>query len=101
MYVIDLRSNKIVATVTDTPGAEGVEYVPEIEEGIHIERVRQHHWRSGPSPNESDQEDSNGAKPDGSARRAIYKLYVPMNEGKPRRSWMSAPTLWSKLFISQ
>ncbi len=28
-YVIDLRTNKVVATVTDTPGAEGVEYVPE------------------------------------------------------------------------
>jgi hypothetical protein len=27
-YVIDLRNNKVVATVTDTPGAEGVEYVP-------------------------------------------------------------------------
>src|ERR1044071_4802087 len=28
-YVIDLDSNRVVATVTDTPGAEGVEYVPE------------------------------------------------------------------------
>ncbi|HKT24990.1 MAG TPA: YncE family protein [Terriglobales bacterium] len=28
-YVIDLRTNKLVATVTDTPGVEGVEYVPE------------------------------------------------------------------------
>ncbi len=27
-YIIDLRTNKVVATVTDTPGAEGVEYVP-------------------------------------------------------------------------
>jgi DNA-binding beta-propeller fold protein YncE len=30
-YVIDLRSNKVVATVADTPGAEGVEYVPELK----------------------------------------------------------------------
>src|SRR5256885_2895487 len=30
-YVIDLRSNKVTATVTDTPGAEGVEYVPELK----------------------------------------------------------------------
>jgi DNA-binding beta-propeller fold protein YncE len=29
-YVIDLRTNKLVATVTDTPGAEGVEYVPQL-----------------------------------------------------------------------
>ena len=28
-YVIDLHTNKVVATVADTPGAEGVEYVPE------------------------------------------------------------------------
>jgi YVTN family beta-propeller protein len=28
-YIIDLRGNKVVATVTDTPGVEGVEYVPE------------------------------------------------------------------------
>ena len=28
-YVIDLRTNKLLATVTDTPGVEGVEYVPE------------------------------------------------------------------------
>src|SRR6267154_4268972 len=30
-YVIDLRTNKVVATVSDTPGAEGVEYVPELK----------------------------------------------------------------------
>src|SRR5260370_7451455 len=27
-YVIDLRTNTVVATVSATPGAEGVEYVP-------------------------------------------------------------------------
>src|SRR5262250_2303848 len=30
-YVIDLATNKVVATVADTPGAEGVEYVPEFK----------------------------------------------------------------------
>ena len=30
-YVIDLRTNKVVATILDTPGAEGVEYVPELK----------------------------------------------------------------------
>ena len=30
-YVIDLRTNKVVATVTDTAGAEGVEHVPELK----------------------------------------------------------------------
>src|SRR5258708_19886981 len=28
-YVIDLATNKVVATVTHTPGPEAVEYVPE------------------------------------------------------------------------
>jgi len=30
-YVIDIGSNKVVATITDTPGAEGIEYVPELK----------------------------------------------------------------------
>jgi DNA-binding beta-propeller fold protein YncE len=30
-YVIDLRTNKVIATVVDTPGVEGVEYVPELK----------------------------------------------------------------------
>ena len=30
-YVIDLATNKVIATITDTPGAEGVEYVPELK----------------------------------------------------------------------
>ena len=30
-YVIDLQSNRIVAVITDTPGVEGVEYVPELK----------------------------------------------------------------------
>jgi DNA-binding beta-propeller fold protein YncE len=30
-YVIDLATNKVVATITDTPGAEGVEYAPELK----------------------------------------------------------------------
>jgi len=30
-YVIDLGTKKVVATIADTPGAEGVEYVPELK----------------------------------------------------------------------
>ena len=30
-YLIDLATNKVVATIADTPGAEGVEYVPELK----------------------------------------------------------------------
>src|SRR5437016_4360449 len=28
-YVIDLKTNQVLRTVTDTPGAEGLEYVPD------------------------------------------------------------------------
>src|SRR5205085_4282593 len=30
-YVIDVRTNQVVAVVKDTPGVEGVEYVPELK----------------------------------------------------------------------
>jgi DNA-binding beta-propeller fold protein YncE len=30
-YIIDLHSNKVIATIPDTPGVEGVEYVPELK----------------------------------------------------------------------
>src|SRR6266480_1182490 len=55
-YVIDLATNRVVATVTDTPGAEGVEYVPELK---------------------------TESKPDGSAYAApFHKLYVSDERGK-------------------
>jgi YVTN family beta-propeller protein len=31
LYVIDLRTNKVVHTISDVPGVEGVEYVPEVK----------------------------------------------------------------------
>ena len=30
LYVIDLRTNQVVKAISDTPGAEGVEFVPEL-----------------------------------------------------------------------
>ena len=30
-YIIDLRTNKLVATIADTPGIEGIDYVPNEE----------------------------------------------------------------------
>jgi DNA-binding beta-propeller fold protein YncE len=82
-YVIDLRSNKVVATVTDTPGAEGVEYVPELKKfytsnagdntvGVvelkSMKVVKKIHTE---------------AKPDGSAYAApFHKLYVSDERGK-------------------
>src|ERR1700756_5084742 len=83
MYVIDLGTNKIVATVTDTPGAEGVEYVPELKKAytsnaydntIGVIELRQMKVIKK-IPTE--------AKPDGSAYAApFHKLYVSDERGK-------------------
>jgi DNA-binding beta-propeller fold protein YncE len=82
-YVIDLRSNKVVATVTDTPGAEGVEYVPGLKKfytsnahdntiGI-VDLGQMKVIKKLPTE----------AKPDGSAYAApFHKLYVSDERGK-------------------
>lgn len=82
-YVIDLRTNKVIATIADTPGAEGVEYVPE--------------WKKFYTSNAGDntigvvdlrqmkvvKKLSTDRKPDGSAyAAAFHKLYVSDERGK-------------------
>ncbi|MBS1841523.1 MAG: YncE family protein [Acidobacteria bacterium] len=82
-YVIDVRTNKVVATVTDTPGAEGVEYVPELKK----------FYTSNARDNTIGVVDlkqmkvvkklKTEAKPDGSAYAApFHKLYVSDERGK-------------------
>lgn len=82
-YVIDLRSNKVVATVADTPGVEGVEYVPELKKfytsnagdnTIGVVDMRQMKVvKKLPTDR----------KPDGSAYAApFHKLYVSDERGK-------------------
>src|SRR6266850_77979 len=82
-YVIDLRTNKVVATVTDTPGAEGVEYVPELRK----------FYTSNAGDNTIGVVDlkqmkvvkklKTEAKPDGSTYAApFHKLYVSDERGK-------------------
>ena len=82
-YVIDLRSNKVVATVRDTPGAEGIEYVPELkkfytsnagENTIGVVDLRQM---------KVIKKIKTEAKPDGSAYvPPFHKLYVSDERGK-------------------
>jgi YVTN family beta-propeller protein len=82
-YVIDLRANKVVATIADTPGAEGVEYVPELKKfytsnagdnTIGVVDLRQM---------KVIKKISTEAKPDGSAYAApFHKLYVSDERGK-------------------
>src|SRR5213082_3443971 len=82
-YVIDLATNRVVATVTDTPGAEGVEYVPELKK----------FYTSNAGDNTIGVVDlkqmkvikklKTEAKPDGSAYAApFHKLYVSDERGK-------------------
>jgi DNA-binding beta-propeller fold protein YncE len=82
-YVIDLATNKVVATVTDTPGAEGVEYVSELKK----------FYTSNANDNTIGVVDlrqmkvvkklKTEAKPDGSAYAApFHKLYVSDERGK-------------------
>jgi DNA-binding beta-propeller fold protein YncE len=82
-YVIDLGTNRVVATVTDTPGAEGVEYVPELKR----------FYTSNAGDNTIGVIDlkqmkvvkklKTEAKPDGSAYAApFHKLYVSDERGK-------------------
>src|SRR6266581_5549047 len=82
-YVIDLRTSKVVATVADTPGAEGVEYVSELKKfytsnagdnTIGVVDMRQMKVVKK-LPTER--------KPDGSAYAApFHKLYVSDERGK-------------------
>jgi YVTN family beta-propeller protein len=82
-YVIDTHTNKVLATITDTPGAEGVEYVPELKKAytsnaydntIGVLDLRQMKVIKK-IPTE--------AKPDGSAYAApFHKLYVSDERGK-------------------
>jgi DNA-binding beta-propeller fold protein YncE len=82
-YVIDLRTNKVVATVADTPGAEGVEYVSELKKfytsnagdnTIGVVDLRQ---------TKVVKKISTDRKPDGSAYAApFHKLYVSDERGK-------------------
>lgn len=82
-YVIALDTNKVVATITDTPGAEGVEYVPELKK----------FYTSNAGDNTIGVVDlkqmkvvkklKTEAKPDGSAYAvSFHKLYVSDERGK-------------------
>ncbi len=82
-YVIDLRTNKVLATIADTPGAEGLEYVAEFKKL----------YTSNAGDNTIGVVDlqqmkvikkiATENKPDGSAYAApFHKLYVSDERGK-------------------
>src|SRR3989441_8530523 len=82
-YVIDLTTNKVVATIADTPGAEGVEYVPELKKfytsNAHDNTIGVVDLKQMKVVKKLKTE----AKPDGSAYAApFHKLYVSDERGK-------------------
>ena len=82
-YVIDLATNKVVATIADTPGAEGVEYVPELKKfytsNAHDNTIGVVDLQQMKVVKKLKTE----AKPDGSAYAApFHKLYVSDERGK-------------------
>src|SRR5713226_4215777 len=82
-YVIDLNTNKVVATITDTPGAEGIEYVPELKKfytsNAHDNTIGVVDLKQMKVVKKLKTE----AKPDGSTYAApFHKLYVSDERGK-------------------
>jgi len=82
-YVIDLATNNVVATVTDTPGAEGVEFVPELKKfytsNAHDNTIGVVDLQQMKVVKKLKTE----AKPDGSTYAApFHKLYVSDERGK-------------------
>ncbi len=82
-YVIDLATNKVVATIADTPGAEGVEYVSELKKfytsNAHDNTIGVVDLQQMKVVKKLKTE----AKPDGSAYAApFHKLYVSDERGK-------------------
>jgi DNA-binding beta-propeller fold protein YncE len=82
-YVIDLKTNQVVATVTDTPGAEGVEYVAGLKKfytsNAHDNTIGVVELKQMKVVKKLKTE----AKPDGSAYAApFHKLYVSDERGK-------------------
>src|SRR6516225_9191089 len=82
-YVIDLTTNKVIATVADTPGAEGVEYVPELKK-VYTSNARDNTIGVVDLKQmKVIKKLKTEAKPDGSTYAApFHKLYVSDERGK-------------------
>ena len=77
LYVIDLKTNKVVKTIPDVPGVEGVEYVPELKKVYtsdwHEQKIGVIDLRQGKVIAKLPAQQ----KPDGSAYAPpFHKLYV-------------------------
>ena len=83
LYVIDLKTNKVVMTIPDVPGVEGVEYVPELKKiytsDWHEKKIGVIDLRQGKVIAKLPAQQ----KPDGSAYAPpFHKLYVSDERAK-------------------
>ncbi len=82
-YVIDVRTNHVVAVVRDTPGAEGVEYVPELRKFYTSNAYDNTIGVVDLKQMKVIKKLKTEAKPDGSTYAApFHKLYVSDERGK-------------------
>jgi DNA-binding beta-propeller fold protein YncE len=82
-YVIDLNTNRAVATITDTPGAEGVEYVSEFKKFYTSNAYDNTIGVVDLKQMKVIKKLKTEAKPDGSTYAApFHKLYVSDERGK-------------------
>lgn len=82
-YVIDLRTNTVVATITDTPGVEGVEYVPQFRKLYTSNAYDNTIGVVDMKQMKVIKKLRTEAKPDGSAYAAPFrKLYVSDERGR-------------------
>lgn len=82
-YVIDLSMNKVLATITDTPGAEGVEYVSEFRKFYTSNAYDNTIGVVDLKQMKVTKKLKTEAKPDGSTYAApFHKLYVSDERGK-------------------
>jgi DNA-binding beta-propeller fold protein YncE len=76
-YIIDIKSNKLVKMIKDTPGAEGIEYVPELNKVYTSNRTDHTIGVIDMNKMEVIKKIPAKNKPDGSAYAAPFqKLYV-------------------------
>jgi DNA-binding beta-propeller fold protein YncE len=87
-YVIDLNTNRVVATVTDTPGVEGVEYVPEFKKFYTSNAYDNTIGVVDLGQRKVVKKLKTEAKRDGSTYAAPFtSCTFPTSAARPRRSW--------------
>jgi YVTN family beta-propeller protein len=83
LYVIDLRTNKLVKAIPDVPGVEGVEFVPELNKVYTSDWYENKVGVIDLQQMKVIKKIPTDAKPDGSTYAApFHKLYVSDERGK-------------------